>query len=113
MKKIALIGTALLFPLVSFAALTNVAEIVTDIGGIINTIIPIMFAVALLGFFYGLVLYIFASDHDSDKAKKYMLWGIVALFVMATVWGLVNWLGDALDIDSAAAPAVTPLIPQP
>lgn len=113
MKKLALIGGAVaLFPLVSFAALDNINSFIVDIGGIVNTIIPILFAIALLGFFYGLVLYIFASEHESDKAKKYMLWGVVALFVMATVWGLVNFLGDAVGIDPAAAPAVAPLIPQ-
>lgn len=111
MKKIALIGALAFAPLVSFAALDNIIEIAQDIGTIVNTIIPIMFAIALLGFFYGLVLYIFASEHDKDKAKKYMLWGIVALFVMATVWGLVNFLGEAVGVDPDAAPSVAPLIP--
>jgi hypothetical protein len=28
-----------------------------------------------------------------------MIWGVIALFVMVSVWGLVNLLGDTFDID--------------
>jgi hypothetical protein len=53
MKKFALVVGALALPLTSFAALGNITGLITDIGNIVNKIIPIMFALALLGFFYG------------------------------------------------------------
>ena len=109
MKKIGLIATLAFFPLVSFAALGNISSLVTDIGAIVKLIIPILFAVALLGFFYGLVLYIFSGEHDAEKAKKYMLWGVVALFVMASVWGLVAFLGNAIGLPTSS----TPVAPAP
>jgi len=112
LKKLALTAGALALPLTSFAALGNISNLVSDIGSIVNQIIPILFAVALLVFFYGLVKYILGADHDKDKAKKTMIWGVVALFVMASVWGLVSFIGDALDIDQGAAPDVNSLIPQ-
>ncbi len=112
MKKVALIVGALAFPLTSFAALENIQNLATDVGGIINTLIPIIFALALLVFFWGLVKYMFAGEHEKEQAKKTMLWGIVALFVMAAVWGLVRFLGSALGINEEAAPPVSPLIPQ-
>jgi hypothetical protein len=112
MKKLALIVGALALPLTSFAALGNISGLVTDIGGIVNQIIPILFAIALLGFFYGLVMYIFGKEDNKDQAKKTMIWGVVALFVMASVWGLVTFIGNAVGINQAAAPSVTPLIPQ-
>ena len=88
MIKIAFAVTLLSLPLVSFAALGNIGGLVNDIGAIINRIIPIMFALAVLGFFYGLVSYIFGKEDNKDQAKKTMIWGVVALFVMASVWGL-------------------------
>jgi LytS/YehU family sensor histidine kinase len=112
MKKLSIIVTALALPLTSFAALENIRQLAIDIGGIVNTVIPIVFALALLGFFYGLVKYIFSGEHEKEAAKKTMIWGIVALFVMATVWGLVNWLGDAVGVDPTAAPSVGGLIPR-
>ena len=113
MKKLALIVGALALPLVSFAQLTNVENLTTAFGRIVNLIIPILFAIALLGFFYGLVKYIFGAEQDKEKAKKTMLWGLIALFVMAFVWGLIYWLGSALGISQDTAPVVNPLIPRP
>lgn len=112
MKKIALIVGALALPLVSFAQLDNLSGLVTSIGNIVNQIIPILFALALLGFFYGLVMYIFGREDNKDQAKKTMIWGVVALFVMASVWGLVAWLGSAVGVDQDVAPTVNPLIPR-
>ena len=41
-----------------------------------------------------------------------MIWGVVILFVMASVWGLVHFLGAALGVEQTSAPAVKPLIPR-
>ena len=112
MKKLALTIGALALPLTSFAALGNIDSLVTDVGNIINKIIPIMFALALLGFFYGLVRYIFGKEDDKDAAKKTMIWGVVALFVMASVWGLVTFIGTAVGVNQDTAPVVSPLIPR-
>ncbi|MEK7634942.1 MAG: hypothetical protein AAB446_00710 [Patescibacteria group bacterium] len=112
MKKLALIVGALALPLVSFAQLDNVSSLITSIGNIVNQVIPILFALALLGFFYGLVMYIFGKEDNKDQAKKTMIWGVVALFVMASVWGLVAWLGTALGVDQTGAVDVQNLIPQ-
>lgn len=116
-KISALTVGALALPLVSFAQagqLTNLQTLVESVGTIVNTIIPIMFALALLGFFYGLVVYIFGSEQNKDKAKKTMIWGVVALFVMAAVWGLVKFIGDAVGVGTdTGAPDVSNLIPTP
>jgi undecaprenyl pyrophosphate phosphatase UppP len=114
MKKIALIASALFLPIVSFAQqgnLDNLTGLATSIGGIIEILIPIIFALAVLGFFYGLVKYIFGAEHDKEQAKKTMIWGVVALFVMASVWGLVNWLQGNLGVDAGTTPNVRDLIP--
>lgn len=113
MKKIALTVASLALPLTSFAAFGKIETLVGDIGRIVNLVIPIVFALALLGFFWGLVKYIFGAEHDKETAKKTMLWGIVALFVMAAVWGLVRFLGEQVGIDTEGkAPSVSPLIPK-
>jgi hypothetical protein len=112
MKKLALTVGVLAFPLVSFAQLGNVQSIIQQIGNIINMLIPIVFTLALLIFFWGLVKYLWGKEQDKEAAKKTMIWGVVALFVMAAVWGLVAFLGSALGIDQNAAPTVGNLIPR-
>lgn len=104
-KKIAFaLIVAFALPLAAFAKLENVENIATSIGSIVKILIPIVFALALLFFFWGLALYIFGSEHDKEKAKKTMVWGVVAIFVMAAVWGLVRFIGTALDIDTGKGP---------
>lgn len=113
MKKIALTVSILALPLLASAQqLGNVETLVASIGRIVNALIPIVFALALLVFFWGLVGYIWGKENDKEVAKKRMLWGVVALFVMAMVWGLVRFIGTALGIGEDRAPAVDPLIPR-
>lgn len=112
MKKLAITVGALALPLVSFAQeLSNFQTLVGSIRDIVDVLIPLVFAVALLVFFWGLVKYILGKEQDKEQAKKTMLWGVVALFVMAFVWGLVRFIGDALGIDEETAPDVGNLIP--
>jgi len=118
MKKLALIGlSALALPFVAFAQgsgqLGELEGLATSIGNIINILIPIVFALAMLFFFWGLALYIFGAEHDKEKAKKTMIWGVVAIFVMAAVWGLVGFIGDNIGVDTGTGPGfdVGDLIP--
>jgi hypothetical protein len=58
-------------------------------------------------------MYIFGKEDNKDQAKKTMIWGVVALFIMASVWGLVKFIGDAVGVGTnTGAPAVSPLIPK-
>ncbi len=112
MKKLALTAGVLALPMVTFAQeLGNIEELVRSIGRIVNLLISIVFAIALLVFFWGLVRYLFGGAENKEQAKNIMIWGVVALFVMASVWGLVRFIGNALDIDEEAAPDVENLIP--
>ncbi len=114
MKKIAIIGVASLLPVFASAQdLSNIQTLVQSIGNIINIAIPIVFALAMLFFFWGLAKYILGSEHDKDAAKKTMIWGVVALFVMAAVWGLVSFISRAVGVNSQG-PGFTPssLVPR-
>src|SRR2546426_844821 len=99
MKKSLIAIGAFLLPLVASAQLTNlINNIINPIGRIIGLLIPIVFALALLYFFWGLAQYILNSGDEAAQAegRRKMIWGIVALFVMSAVWGLVRFLGTAV-----------------
>ena len=61
---------------------------------ILNPIIGFMFAVAVVMFIYGIVEYIWSADNEDKVAvgKKHMIWGIVGIFVMVGVYGILNLL---------------------
>ncbi len=69
-------------------------------GGVINQLIVIVAGLALLYFFWGLVKFIFHSGSEAEqtKGKDIMKWGIISLFVMFSIWGLVRFVSVALNI---------------
>ena len=101
MKKVIITALAFAPALVFAQDLSNLETLVTSIGRLVGLALPIVVGIALLAFFWGLVKFIFAQGNEETKAdaKKIMLWGLIALFVMVAVWGLVRFIGDALGID--------------
>lgn len=65
-----------------------------------KSIIPLLFAVAVLVFIYGVVDFIKTSAEGGEKndKKNFMVWGIVALAVMTGVWGLVGIITNTFGI---------------
>lgn len=63
---------------------------------ILNPIIGFMFALAVVMFIYGIVEYIYGADNEDRRnaGKRHMVWGIVGIFVMMGVYGILNILSD-------------------
>jgi hypothetical protein len=70
------------------------------LGLIQGVLIPLVFTLALLAFFWGVVKYIWGGVEDKAKGRDFMIWGIVALFVMASVWGLVRFIQGEFNINN-------------
>ncbi|MEK7187158.1 MAG: pilin [Patescibacteria group bacterium] len=60
-------------------------------GGLVSYAITLLAGIALLVFFWGLAKFIFhaGSTEKKDEGKNVMFWGIISLFVMVSVWGIV------------------------
>ena len=111
MKKFSLIAIPFLFPLVAFGQnLQGVRNWIVAIKEFVNLAIPIAAGLALLYFFYGLAMFILKSGDDDAKTegKNKMIWGIVALFVLSSVWGLTRFLGTQLGISNGDENVQTP-----
>lgn len=92
---------------------TTFADFVKFLTCNINTaIIPLMFAVAVAMFVWGVInFFIINADEEAKRAqgKQFIIWGIIALAVMLTVWGLVGIFGSTFGLDiSKGLPHVTP-----
>ncbi len=75
--------------------------------------LPLLILAALLFFLWGIFkIFFWDRGHDDPKNKTFILWGVVALFVMVSVWGLVNVLRDTLRLDNSRVPSA-PAIPFP
>lgn len=106
MKRFLAVSALLLTPmLVSAQGLEGVIRKISDL---INLAIPLVIALAILAFFWGLMKYIFSASDDDKKeeGRNIMIYGIIALFVMVSVWGLVRLLQETFNINQNA-----PIIP--
>lgn len=68
--------------------------IVNRITDLLDSIIPILFFIATIVFFWGVIIYI-TSGGDEEKRKEgrsFIIYGLIGLFVMVAVWGIVNVL---------------------
>ncbi len=90
----------LLFPLVASAQpnLGWVSSLLDQIGDLIGAAIPIAIALGLLLFIWGLVMYIGGSGDRKEEGKNKMIWGVLALFIMVSVWGIVAVLGQIFNV---------------
>ncbi len=73
-------------------------------GGIdiIRLLIGLIIGVALVGFLWGIVKFLFNSTNESAKkeGKAFMLYGIITLFIMTSFWGFVHLLRGSMTIET-------------
>lgn len=76
----------------------NFADLVNQLVGFINTVIPVLGGIALVLFLVSVVRYIQkAGDaHGKSEEQKAMLWGLVALFVLFSIWGILRVFGSII-----------------
>ena len=69
---------------------------------IIGYAIVLLIAIAVLVFIIGILKYIARGDEEEErkKAKNLMIYGIISLFVMVSVWGLVNILAETFELEN-------------
>ena len=89
----------LLWPSLTLADGRTLSSIVGWFVGAVNQLVVIIVAAALLLFFWGVAVYIFklgSAGSENNRGPQFMFWGIVILFVMTTLWGLVYFIGDSI-----------------
>lgn len=84
--------------------------IIEYILSLIKLLIPILVGVAFLVFFWGLSKFVIGADNDQEvkKGKEFMLWGILALFILLSVRSILSILSNELDFGGAKT---IPLLP--
>jgi hypothetical protein len=103
MKKFAITAGSFLLPVVAFAqqqvSTGYLESIIRGIGRLINLALPVLIAAGVVYFIFNVVKYIIAGDDNAkEQAKGRIIYGIIGLFVIVAVWGLVNLLGSILGI---------------
>lgn len=109
MKKIKSFSLYLSLFLISFITLPAIAAPIKDfkqladraVNTIIGPVVPLLIGLAVLVFLYGVLIFTFSEGGTKkEEGKQYMIWGIIGLFVMVSVWGLVAVLQGTFNLDN-------------
>lgn len=78
----------------------NFCSVINYFLGIIGALIPILFSIAVVVFIWGVFRYVIAEGEDKQVGKNVMIYGVIGLFVMVSVWGLVNLVYNTFGLDN-------------
>lgn len=102
MKKF-IVSLAVLFPVVTSAATLRTAnDVIKTLIDIGNTVIEILIAFAVLWIIWNIIMFIVHADAPEERSikGKAIIWGIVGLAIIMSIWGLVALLRNSFQLDN-------------
>lgn len=97
---------ALLLPALASAA--TLRDTLLLINSFLNATIGLFITLAIVVFFWGLIKYLWSMDSDNaHEGLKIMFWGLIAIFVMVSIWGIIRLLQSTLQVNQT-----DPIIPR-
>lgn len=74
----------------------------------LNGVIGLFITLAIVVFFWGLIKYLWSmGPEDASEGLRIMFWGVIAIFVMVSIWGIIRLLQSTLKVTST-----DPVIPK-
>ena len=85
--------------------LKEIIELFTNMG---LALIPLLGAVAFLVFVWGVARFInkAGSEKEIKESKNMLIWGVVGLFVLVAIWGIVFFLQKEFGFQSGSSPFI-------
>ncbi|MGM0482457.1 MAG: hypothetical protein ACQEP6_01150 [Patescibacteria group bacterium] len=85
---------------------TTLTSLIDDFLDVIDRLILVVLALGLVFFLWGMAKFILRADSETEreKGKQVMIWGLIALFVMVTVWGIIGFMQDQIFSDGVPEP---------
>ncbi len=106
--QLILLSTILLLTPVSqvYAQTRDVQWYLEAFTGFLNySVIPFFFAIAILFIFVNVTRYFIIDTGDAasrDKARSFILYAVIALVVLSSIWGIINIVSRSLGINDEA-----------
>lgn len=90
------LGLSILPSFVLAAGVGDVTGIIELVRNIFSMILPLIMTLAVIYFLWSLVNYMLKAGTEQAEARQQMMWGVIILFVMVSVWGLVGILDKTI-----------------
>lgn len=83
-----------------FTPSSTFRDVVFGIVGILDSLIPILIGATVIVFLYGVLLFVVRASAGNTEGRKeginFMIFGIIGLAVMLSVWGLVSFVTNTI-----------------
>ena len=98
------------FPAVVFAQIQSVVDagsLYNAIVYIVNLTMQLLIGLAVFILAWGIFKFIYNAGDETARAegRQLILWGVVGIFAMVSVWGLVNILSGTFQLNNNTLPA--------
>ena len=78
---------------------TDVEKVLEDILNLFGSIIPVIMIIATIVFLWGVAMYFVSADPEKrTEGRGLIIYGLIGLFVMVAVWGLVAIIQQFFDV---------------
>lgn len=80
----------------------TIGYIICRISVLINTIVPILIVLGVVYFIYGVITYVISKDEEAKtRGRSAMIYGLIGLMVIVSIWGLVAILRKTFGVDDS------------
>ncbi len=112
-SSLILFVSTLFLPSVVFGqSAPTIESIIFSATRVLNRLIPFAIGLGLVIFLFAIIKYVTAGGgEDKAKARNLMIFGIISIFVMVSVWGLVGFIQTALGINGNNNGITSPSVP--
>lgn len=104
-------SSALATGILALPALAGAATLLNTLSlanTFLNALIGLFITLAIVVFFWGLIRYLVNISGDKKaEGLQIMFYGVVAIFVMVSIWGIIRLLQSTFQVTSTS-----PVIPQ-
>lgn len=90
----------------------GLGAIICNLQQLLNSIVPLLIALGVVYFVFGVVQYVIAGgEEDKKKGKDHVIYGIIGLTVIVSLWGIVGLVVSTFDIGGTTfnTPQLVPL----
>ena len=97
----------LFLPFATLAAPNTFQDLAFDVVELIDMATMTLIVFGLVAYFWGMAINIphFGDEKGAEKRRSFFFWGIIVLFVMVSIWGIVQLLQNTLFGNSPFDPA--------
>lgn len=97
----------------SAASAVGLLDILVLASRFLNGVIGLFITLAIVIFFWGLIKYLVEVGEQKSEGLKIMFFGIIAIFVMVSLWGIIRVLQQTFGVQNNQAIPLQGLIVQP